>query len=905
MGSQQLATLFLLATAAALAQPPRVEIPFQKFTLDNGLTVIVHEDRKAPIVAVNVWYHVGSKNEKIGKTGFAHLFEHLMFNGSEHYNKDYFQVLERLGATDLNGTTNEDRTNYFQNVPTPALDTVLWMESDRMGYMLGAVDQARLDEQRGVVQNEKRQGENQPYGQAFNLIVENTYPQGHPYSWTVIGHMEDLNRASLEDVREWFKAYYGPSNAVLVLAGDIDLKTAREKVEKYFGAIPPGPPVARQSSWIAKMNGTHRQVMEDRVPQARIYKVWNVPPSYTADLDLLDLVSDLVGAGKTSRLHKRLVYQDQIATDAQAFLDAREIGSQFYIQATARPGVDLKRVEQAVDEELKKFLEQGPTPEEVERVRTRHFANFLRGVERVGGFGGKSDVLARGQVFGGDPASYKQTLDRVAKVTAADLKAAANRWLADGVYALEVHPFPKLKNAPKDVDRSKVPEAGAPPELKLPPLERMTLSNGLKVVLAQRHELPLVNFRLLVDSGFSADPAELPGTAKLAMQMIDEGTRTRNALEISDQLDGLGAVIGTNANLDQCQVSASALKSKLDATLDLYADVILNPTFPAADFAREQKQTLAAIQREKSQPGSIAMRVLPGLIYGKNHPYGNPLTGSGTEAAVSRMTRDDLVRFHQTWFKPNNATLIVVGDTTPAELKPKLEKLFAGWKAGEVPRRNIAQVEHREKRSVYLIDRPGAQQSVIIAGHVAPPTANPNEIAIETMNNVLGGAFISRLNMNLREDKHWAYGASTFMVDATGQRPFMAFAPVQTDKTRESMVEMDKELREIIRQRPVSAEELSFSQDNQTLTLPGSRETLVSLVNSITEITRFGLPDDHFQTYSGKVRALKREDISAAAERVLRPDRTIWVVVGDLSKIEKGVRDLNFGEVQVLDANLN
>jgi zinc protease len=683
------------------------------------------------------------------------------------------------------------------------------------------------------------------------------------------------------------------------------VKTAKEKVTKYFGAIPPGPPVAHQSAWIAKMTGMHRQVMQDRVPQARLMKVWNVPPSFTADLDLLDLVSDVFGAGKTSRLHKRLVYQDQIATDAQAFLDPREISSQFYIQATARPGVDLKRVEQAVDEELKKFLEQGPTAEELERVRTRYFANFLRGVERVGGFGGKSDVLARGQVFAGDPAAYKQSLDRAAKATAADLKAAANRWLADGVYVLEVHPFPQLKKAPTDADRSKAPETGTPPELKLPPMERITLSNGLKVVLAQRHELPMVNFRLLVDSGYAADPAGLPGTAKLAMNMLDEGTKSRNALEISDQLDRLGAALGAGANLDQCQVSVSALKSKLDPTLELFADVVLNPSFPAADFAREQKQLLAAIQREKSQPASIAMRVLPGLIYGKDHPYGNPLTGSGTETSVSKITREGLAQFHQTWFKPNNATLIVAGDTTLAELKPKLEQLFAGWKTGEAPRRAISQVEQRPGRSVYLIDRPGALQSVIIAGHVAPPKSNPNEIAIETMNNVLGGAFVSRLNMNLREDKHWAYGASTFLVDAKGQRPFMAFAPVQTDKTKESMVEMDKELREIIRQRPVSGEELGFAQDNQTLTLPGSRETLNSLVNSMAEITRFGLADDYFQTYSGKVRALKREDLSAAAEQVLRPDHTIWVVVGDRAKIEQGIRDLKFADVQILDASSN
>ena len=417
----------LLASGGLFAQSAAIDIPYQKFQLENGLTVIVHEDHKAPIVAVNVWYHVGSKNEKPGKTGFAHLFEHLMFNGSEHYNADYFEVLEKIGATDLNGTTNEDRTNYFQNVPTTALDTVLWMESDRMGFMLGAIDQARLDEQRGVVQNEKRQGENQPYGLAYNLIQENTYPAGHPYQHTVIGSMEDLDAASLDDVKEWFQTYYGPSNAVIVLAGDIDVETAREKVEKYFGAIPPGPPLPRFDAWIAKMQGTRRQTMEDRVPQARIYKVWNIPQAFTLDADMLDIASDVMASGKTSRLYKRLVYDDQIATDVSAFVSLGEIGGQFAITATARPADDLARVEKAIDEELAKFLSAGPSADELDRVKTMQLAGFLRRAERIGGFGGKSDILVHSQVFAGNPEAYKQSQSNVQNATAQQVRDTARR----------------------------------------------------------------------------------------------------------------------------------------------------------------------------------------------------------------------------------------------------------------------------------------------------------------------------------------------------------------------------------------------------------------------------------------------------------------------------------------------
>src|SRR6266704_2562232 len=361
--------ILVLAFAACGVFAPRlraqsgadVDIPFQKLVLNNGLTLIVHEDHKAPIVAVNLWYHVGSKNEKLGKTGFAHLFEHLMFGGSEHASGRYIDAMEKIGATDLNGTTNTDRTNYFEDVPTNALDYTLWMESDRMGHLLGALDQKTLDLQRGVVQNEKRQGENQPYGVTRLLITQNSYPAGHPYSWTTIGEMADLDAASMKDVQEWFKTYYGPSNVILVLAGDIDAKTAKEKAEKYFGDIPAGPPVAHQEAWIAKMTGTHRQKVQDRVPQARIYKIWNIPEYGNAAADYLDLVSDVLSTGKTSRFYKRLVYDDQIATNANAFVALSEIGGQFRVQATARPGQDLAQVEKELDEELARFLREGPT----------------------------------------------------------------------------------------------------------------------------------------------------------------------------------------------------------------------------------------------------------------------------------------------------------------------------------------------------------------------------------------------------------------------------------------------------------------------------------------------------------------------------------------------------------------
>ena len=893
----------LLLPSAAPAQAPALEIPYQKFTLDNGLTVLVHEDRKAPIVAVNVWYHVGSKNEPQGKSGFAHLFEHLMFNGSENYNDDYFKAVEPVGATDLNGTTNVDRTNYFQNVPTPALDRVLFLESDRMGWLLGAVDQAKLDEQRGVVQNEKRQGENQPYGRVFETISAATYPVGHPYHHTTIGSMEDLNAASLEDVKEWFRTYYGPSNAVVVIAGDIDAETARQKAQHWFGNIPPGPPIAKQERWIAPMESARRGWMQDRVPQARVYRVWNVPEWGSAPTDYLQLAASVLAQGKNSRLYKRLVYDEQLATDVNAFVWTKELGSQFLIQATARPGQELAAVERAIDEEVARFLREGPTAVELERARMDAHAGFVRGVERIGGFGGKSDVLASNMVYAGDPSHYKVTQRRVATATPAQVRQTAGEWLTDGHYTLEVHPFPQLSaDTSRVADRSSLPEAPTTAEPDFPDFVVDTLSNGLQVIVARRTGVPVINMNLLVDAGYAADQGGIPGTASLTASMLDEGTRTRDALQISDRLQRLGATLGTGANVDMNTVTMSMLAERADSALALFADVVLNPSFPRADFQRLQQQQLAQIQREKVTPVQMALRVMPQLLYGEGHAYGQPLTGSGTEQSVAQLTPEQLAEFHRTWFRPDNSTLVVVGATSMEEIRPKLERAFRDWKPAEVPTKNIAAVQPKQRPEVYLIDRPGSQQSILFAGHIAPPRNNPDEIAIGTLNDVLGGSFSSRVNMNLREDKHWSYGAFTLLFDAKGQRPFMVYAPVQTDKTGESIAEVMKELRGIVADRPVTPEELARAQANLTLSLPGRWETNGAVAGSLAEIARFELPHDYFETYSDAVRALQIADLSSVAGRTIQPERLVWVIVGDRAKIEPGVREV-LGDVQLLDAD--
>lgn len=900
-GALGVASVLLSINAGAAG----VDINFTEYTLDNGLRLVVHEDNKAPIVAVNVWYHVGSRNEKRGKTGFAHLFEHLMFNGSENYDDEYFKPFELVGATNMNGTTNFDRTNYFQNVPKTALDMALWMESDRMGHLLGAITQEKLDAQRAVVQNEKRQGDNQPYGKVLYSILAGVYPEGHPYATSVIGSMEDLDAASLEDVHEWFKTYYGPNNAVIVVAGDVVPEEVYQKVEHYFGDIPPGPPIAKKQKWVVKLERDKREVMQDRVPQARLYKIWGGPSLTEEDNDLLNLAGDVLATGKNSRLFERLVYNDQIATSVQAGMFDNEIGGLFFSSVTVQPGGDLKEVEKALNEEIERLLKDGITEEELERAKTQRRSAFVRGLESVGGFGGKSDILAMNAVYEGDPGAYRKSMDRLEAATAEDVTAAARRWLSAGAYHLEVQPFPDVAATGEGADRSSVPDTISFPEVKFAEFERDFLANGMELIVANRSAVPVVNIRMSLDAGYASDQFGELGTSSLAMTMLDEGTTSRSALEISDELARLGARFNAGSRIDSSTIGISALKENLDASLDIFADIILNPTFPDNELERLRKMRIARIQQEKTQPVGLAIRVFPKLLYGEGHAYSMPLTGSGTEESVRRISRDSLVDYHRTWFRPNNATMIVVGDTSMAEIKPKLERLFRNWEPGTIPTKNIADVSQRDAEQVYIIDRPGSEQSIIFAGNLAPAVGDGNEIAVETMNEIIGGSFTSRINMNLREDKAWAYGAFTMLLDTKAQRPFIAYAPVQTDKTMESMAEIKRELTEYLGDNPATEEEIDKVKSNNTLSLPGRWETAAAVLRDIGEIVTYDLPDDYWDTYADKVRNVSGEQIAEAAAAVIKPDNLIWVVVGDREKIESRIRELEFGEITLLDQDGN
>jgi zinc protease len=905
MRSFFLVTVLLLSCYFSIAQTnknqyPDIDIPYKKFVLDNGLTLIVHEDHKAPVAAFNIWYHVGSKNEKPGKTGFAHLFEHLMFNGSEHYNKDYFQLMESIGATDLNGTTNEDRTNYFETFPVSALDKVLWAESDRMGYLLGVIDSARLNEQRGVVQNEKRQGENQPYAIADELTVKSTYPTGHPYSWTVIGSMEDLNAASLDDVKEWFKKYYGPNNAIVVIAGDVNTNEVVEKVKHYFGDIPASPPIAKHTAWVTKMTGRHYQVAQDRVPQARLQKTWNIPGYGTKEGTYLELLRSILADGKTSRLYKRLVYDDQLTSNVYAYTAQREIGGQLFIVADAKPGIELSRVESIIDEELQKVLQNGVTPAELERAKTRQFSNFVKGLERIGGFGGKSDVLAQNETFSGSADHYKQVLKWMKEATAADIKKQAADWISDGDYVLQILPFGEFKNSASSLNRNEQPALGKEVVVQFPETKQFKLSNGLNVYLVERNSVPVVNMSLMVNAGYAADQKDLAGLASMVGKMMKEGTATRSSLQISDQADNMGASIYSYSDLDNSYLDLSALKTHFDNSLNLYADILLHPSFPQKDFERVQKEQILNIKQEEAQPFAMGLRVLPELLYGKDHAYSNPFTGSGTEASVSKMTRNDLLAFHKSWYAPNNATLVVVGDVKENELKNKLEAKLGSWKIASVPQKNIRDVAIAEKPVVYIMDKPEAQQSIILAAEISTTGSDKDYESIKMMNRILGGEFTSRVNMNLREDKHWSYGSGSVNVDAKGPGFFAVYAPVQTDKTKESIIELQKELTDYIASKPATAEEFSKVKVNSVMQLPGIWETNWSVMSSLKESINYGRGSEYLKTYPALLQNMTLDQVQKAAGKVVKPNNLIWVIVGDKAKIEKGIHELNIGTVHYL-----
>lgn len=894
---------FSQTTTKTSFQKSNYTINAKEFVLKNGLTLIVHEDHSTPVVSVNIWYHVGSKNEVHGRTGFAHLFEHFFFNGSDNYPHGFREAMDDVGANNRNGTTNNDRTNFFEDVPVSALERTLYLESDRMGYLTLSKDM--LERERGVVQNEKRQGENQPLGKVFNALPAKLYPASHPYSWSVIGSMDDLNAATLNDVKTWYQSYYGPNNTVLILAGDITADAALALVKKYFEDIQPVPPVSRLNEWVPSLPNIIREKAQDRIPSAIIFHMYHIPGWKNKDQEYLKLFADVLAGNETSPLYKKLVYEKKLADNVDAWVDDGELAGTFNVQVVLKNGIDITSAEKELDSVVNKFLKDGVTDDALARARSRYLARFSRRIERTGGMGGRSDVLAESATYGGSPTFYLNKLEWIADAKPSDVKSSIQKWLTKPYYILQVDPYPSLETEKTGLDRSKLPALTTQPNAVFPDIQKATLKNGLKVLLLERNTAPIVNITLAVNAGLSSDEMAKAGEASLALDILNKGTATKDVDAIVKQLDLAGAELNTRNDQDLSYVQLKALTQNLQPSLNILSDIVLHPSFPDEQFKILQEQRLTQINFEKSNPDDLAGRILPSLIYGKEHACAMPQSGSGYTSTVKNLTRNDLIQWHDRWFKPNNSTLIVTGNVSMQTLLPALETAFAEWKQGDVPAKNIQQVSPTKGGKVYLIDKPDATQSVIIAAQVSLTGGQPNEPAIQTFMQNFGGMSTSRLNRNLRLDKHWSYGSGAFLTTAKGQRILEVIAPVQTDKTKESMMEVWKEIKDVAGERPLQGEEYNSIMRNMSLRFPARFSTLQSLENAAGDIVKYNLPDDYWQTYGTKVRALTEKDLNDASAQVVHPNEMIWLVIGDLKKVEAGIHELNYGEIIKLDNDGN
>jgi len=904
---------------AATADIPR--LAFEKYTLPNGLDVILSQDRRLPMTAVNLWYHVGPANEEPGRTGFAHLFEHMMFQSSKHVPPDsHFPLLEAAGATGVNGTTDYDRTNYFETVPSNQLELALWLESDRMGYLLEKVDQAALSNQQDVVRNERRQSvENQPYGMADEALVQALFPKGHPYYGNVIGSHEDIQAVKLDDVRRFFRQYYAPNNASLAIVGDIDVAATKQLVEKYFGTLKRGPAVPPIKAETPAITEERRRVVPARVQLPRVSVAWLTPSIYKPGDADADIVGTILGGGRSSRLFKKLVYEQQIAQNVSASQYSLILGSVFQIDATARPGHTAEELEKAIDQELALLRTQAPTVAEIEQARNSIETGIVGGLERLGGFGGVADRLNTYNHYLGTPDYLEKDILRYRAVTPATALAFAKQYLTPNARVV-LHAVPGQPEAPAQGPppsasaatpqgegesinpdepwRNEVPKAGPARPLQLATPASATLPNGLTLILNERRGLPIVSASLVIRTGSDANPADKSGLANFVAAMLDEGTATRNALQLADETARLGATLATGSSMDATSINARSLTKNFAATLDLVADVALRPSFPAEEVERQRASRLAQLVQQRDNPGQVATQVTSVALYGSRHPYG--YTELGTEASMKAMSRQDMTDFWARNFVPNNAALVVAGDISMAQLRSLAEKSFAAWQRGAPVRPALGTPETTNAR-VVIVDKPGSPQTELRVAWIGPPRSSPDFLALQVMNNELGGLFSSRINMNLREQHGYSYGARSGFAFRRNGGPFTIGAGVRTDATAPSVTEIFKEVQGML-EKPVTAEQLRKAKDAMANSIPAAFETSQNSVNSFSNIFVYDLGLDYYTRYAQRVNAVTAAQALDVAKRHIIPGRLVVIAVGDRAAIEADLRKLNLGSVEIRDA---
>jgi zinc protease len=930
-----LAPLLLLARSAACfaTEPPptqlrKPQIPtlaVEKYTLPNGLTVLLHEDHKTPVAAVNVWYKVGSKDEQPGRTGFAHLFEHMMFQGSKNHDRDYFMPLEKLGA-ELNGTTDEDRTMYYETVPSNALELALWLEADRMGFLLPAMTQEKLNNQRDVVKNERRQTvDNVPYGQAEEALLRALYPTDHPYHHSVIGSMADLSAARLTDVAAFFRAHYVPNDAILCVAGDFQPGEVSRWIEKYFGPLPRGPEASPAKPNVPGLPDSKRIRMTDAVSLPRAQLIWATVPAHHPDEPALDMLAAVLGGlPKENRLFRALLYDRQLAAQVSASHPTLLLSGTFEVDLYAQPGHKLDELLPIADAEIERLKAEGPTAAEVRKAQNERESALVMGMQSVTR---KASILNQSMGTFGDPLAYRTELENVFAVTPEDVKRVARKYLGAARIELDVLPGAPASRAPEaavdaskqapvagvpavevkdSFDRSKMPGLGPPPRYAPPRFERRKLSNGLEIRIVERHDLPIVTFDLVIKSGETLTPKGKEGSGSIAAGMLDEGTKSRDALQLAGALAEIGASLRSAGELESTSVSLTTLKRHLEIALELYTDVLLNPSFPEKELKRLKLQRLAQLKARADDPEQTAAAVFPRLIYGVDHPYGRP--DMGTAATIESITRADAIALYNRIMVPGNAALVVVGDVAADAITASLETRLRRWVPGPVPEPvNLAITAGPPKRhTIYLIEKPAAAQSVLTVGRIGAPRRTPDFFALTLMNAILGGQFVSRINMNLREDKGYSYGADSSFSFLRGPGPFEARATVQTAVTRESLVELIKELTDITGSRPVTDGELSFAKQRIIQGFPSRFETTFGVAGVMAGLVAQGLPDDELDRYQSRIEAVSRADVDRVAREYITPESMAILVVGDRTQVERPLQSLPFVKsIQRLDSDGN
>ncbi len=924
-----LVTGCMALSAAAATAPLKVpDLKYEKYTLPNGLEVILREDHRLPLVAVDLWYHVGPANERPGRTGFAHLFEHMMFEGSEHVGeKAHFRYLEGAGATDINGTTSYDRTNYFETVPSNQLDLALWLESDRMGFLLETLDRAKLTNQRDVVRNELRQDEGQPYDVADEAVGHLLFPKTHPYYGNVIGSHADVEAARLNDVREFFHEYYTPNNASIAIVGDFNTAQLKAEIAKYFGPIPRGPAVAPVHVVTPPITQERVETVTDTVQLPRLSLGWLTPAAFTPGDRASEMFVDILGGGKISRLYQRLVYKDQVAQSVSCSVEQVMITSMAQCDIIARPGVKLEDIQTRVDEEIARLRKDGPTQAELDRARNKTLTGMIEGLQRLGGFGGVADMMDRYNQYEHNPGYLPRDVAGYEALTTASIQKAGMQYFGNNQrVVVKCVPGKKVTDdvprSPADTDlhtvvtppyspafeaaqawRKEAPRPGPESKLHLPSSESFTLSNGLKVYLIQEHELPVLSANLVTRAGGEDNPIDQPGLASFTASMLTQGTKSRSATELADDVAQIGASIGSAAGMDSAGVSIDALTNNTDPALQILSDVALHPAFADAEVERVRKQRMIAILQESDSPVASMLRVGSRLLYG-DQPYGfRPV---GTLASVKATTQSQIAAFWAAHYAPQDSALVLAGDLTPAAARALAEKYFGSWTNPGVSSQpvKLPPAPTAPARKVVIVDKPGAPQTALFALGLGVRRNTEDHAAIVEMNSVLGGLFSSRINMNLREQHGYTYGAfSGFFFNREGG-PFYAGAQVRTDVTGPAATQLFAELSRI-QTDPPSAKELQLAKDNALRSLPGSFETVGSESGLMSELFVYNLPQDYFATLPARYAAVTSADVAKAAQEYIHPDHLIVLAVGDRAKIEPQLQKANLGPIELRDTSGN